>query len=424
MRHTRAHQKIRCSLGLTILLLCSHGVAAYAQAEALGAAREAELAERRVTNLRLDQEAFTTSARERFFRYEEISDEDGGGPRHAEMLLTTRPGSLEVRKSSQRFVWWNLPEEEHYQRTVPYYLLATALRDQLANRAREGNLYQNKRIKRYANEILGALLSDVRAQTRDKLREIFEDVSTDQPGYWYFAKGLRRDSFLSAADEDGVSYLLHALSVGATDDIEAAERWQGALSDFYATNQPPVIERLQGRAVWSSLGLEKRGLWNDVCFRNGRRLSSCEAAQKLVDVENARRRRANEQARTSNTDRITTFADDARRNLAPLIDQLVDDLQQRELDDRKLVEGSLIALSDYHLSCWRGPFLSEVADKRSDDHVFNYHAVDPDDLVPDLYLFRRIHEELATRGVVEPYFFRNPDGTLNRPVAVTFIRCR
>ena len=419
MRQTRAHHTIHRSVGLTILLFCSHAVAAYAQAEALGAAREAELAERRVTNLRLDQEAFTISARERFFRYKEISDEDGGGPRDAEMLLTTRPGSLRLDESSQRFVWWNLPEEEHYQRTVPYYLLATALRDQLANRAREGNLYEHARIKRRANEILGALLSDVRAQTRDKLREIFEDVSTDQPGYWYFAKGLRRDSFLSAADEGGVSYLLHALSVGATDDIEAAERWQGALSDFYATNQPPVIERLQGRAVWSSLGLEKRRRWNDVCFRNGRRLSSCEAAQKLVDVENARRRRANEQARTSNTDRITTFADDVRRNLAPLIDQLVHDLQQRELYDRELVEGSLIALSDYHLSCWRGPILSEVAETQSD-----HHAVDADDLRPDLYLFRRIHEELATRGVLEPYFFRNPDGTLIRPVAVTFIRCR
>ena len=288
-----------------------------------------------------------------------------------------------------------------YRQTVPYYLVANDWRLQAERMVAEwGGSY-------------GHLDNDVTYMRRFDDRKSAFYVSTDNPGYWYFTKGITKDTFRGSTDEDGVSYLLHALSIGATGDTVLALFWIDRLAEFYATEYRfEMTPQLPKSVYYQNVGIvHERKLWQDRWLHNGREISRTEANDIL---EKARERRPAERERISakNEREARKGASEIREDLNAIVGEFVTDMTGIAFEDKELVEGSLIALTMYHRGCWRGPAKGKLERHVDVDRILN----------PNLYLFSRVHKELNRLQQLPELFLEDDAGILETPVNL-WVRC-
>ncbi len=394
---------------LAVPLLCSSALCvSAAQADEFEKARAAELAARR----KAERESRLRNARARFFKYDKLDERQRST---ADRLLTAgalqatldrrpdlRPLFIErlflnLRNSGTpgwAIGWSTSRLSPAYRATLPYYLLLASLHTTYPS------------------------LDMTTPQGRNAWA-----VSTDNPGYWYFVKGLTKDAFQGGADEDGVDYLLKALAIGGTGDRAGAVPWRQAIARFYATEYAFHLEREKKSAVWSSDLFDKiddegffgfgQKYW--VRRRRGRdskRYSYSEVVA-AINRANQARKRENEAIRQRNRAAAQRQAGEIQTAVRRVQTQLVEDLSRGRFKDQALVEASLIVLADYHRLCWRNPLLRELKDYDLDEKV----------LWPALYLFSQLHLRLAQKGKLAPYFIEDEAGHLLAADSVSQVRC-
>ncbi|MCY4489755.1 MAG: hypothetical protein OXF11_21975 [Deltaproteobacteria bacterium] len=268
---------------LLAAICCGMGLLPHAtHADEFEKARAAELAERREG----EQRRHLSGTRARFFRYTEI---DSKGDDHypasafaddilsgkvrqatdrdpiAEWFYRTLLGLKPLRDEVPFAALTQGPDSlpRSYRKSAPYYILARTYELQLGRTNMNG---------------------------KSGGKSVFH-VSTDHPGYWYFVKGLKKASFHGGTKEDGVDYLLKALSIAATGKKALASSWLKDTSAFYATDYRFSPERKKKLPVWSGdLGFRKvEKFWGpDYYVRRGRKYGYNEVVAAINEANAAR----------------------------------------------------------------------------------------------------------------------------------------